>query len=78
MECQATLLLLNVSILQEGILPIFSSGRMIKNEPLFMKDGSPCYTAKTHMIGCSKIVLRNLWPRQSRDMNPVKDPWAIL
>ena len=27
-----------VSILQEGLLPIFSSGRKIKDESLFMKD----------------------------------------
>ena len=35
-----------VSIFQVGILPIFSSGRMIKNESLFMEYGVHCRTAE--------------------------------
>ena len=44
-----TSLLLNISILQKGLLPIFSSGRIIKSESLFMEGGAPCHTAiNTH------------------------------
>ena len=46
-ECQGNITSVkHVSILLEGILPIFSNGKMIKNESLFMEDGSPCFIAK--------------------------------
>ena len=46
-ECQGNITSVkNVSILLEGILPIFSSGKMIKNESLFMEDGPTCFIAK--------------------------------
>ena len=35
-----------VAILQKDFLPIFSSGKMTKNESLFMEDWAPCYIAK--------------------------------
>ena len=35
-----------VSILQEGLLPIFSSGKMNKFDLLFMEDGAPCHSAR--------------------------------
>ena len=35
-----------VFIWQEGLLPIFLSGRMIKNETLFMEDWVHCHTVK--------------------------------
>ena len=35
-----------ISILKDGLLPIFSTGQMVKNNTLFMADGDPCYTPK--------------------------------
>ena len=35
-----------VSILQEGLLPIFSSGKMNKFDSLFMEDGAPCHSTR--------------------------------
>ena len=35
-----------VSILKEGLIPIYSSGRTSKNYFLFMEDGAPCHTAQ--------------------------------
>ena len=37
---------IDISILEDGRLPIFSTGQMVKNNTLFMEDGAPCYTAK--------------------------------
>ena len=45
-ECQGNITSVKyVSILKESLLPIYSSGRMIKNESLFMEYGAPCHTA---------------------------------
>ncbi len=35
-----------ISILEYGLLPVFSTGQMVKNNTLFMEDGAPCHTAK--------------------------------
>ena len=46
---------------------------LIKYESLFMEDGAPCHTLKTHKIGCIKM-----WLSQLADMNPSEHLWAIL
>ena len=46
-ECQSNITSVKYfSILQEGQRPIFSRGRMIKHESLFMEDGAPSDTSK--------------------------------
>ena len=68
-----------VSILQEGLPPIFSSGRMMKNESLFMEHWVPCHTPKNTQNsllqnGTKKLSL----PSQSSDINPIEHLWASL
>ena len=50
-ECQSNINSAKyVSILQEGLLPIFSSGYIIKHDSLFMKDEAPCHTADSKLV----------------------------
>ena len=44
-----------ISVLQEGLLPIFLSHIMIMNESLFMSNGAPCHTA----IDAQEWLLQN-------------------
>ena len=34
-----------ISIHEDGRLPVFSTGQMVKNNTLFMEDGAPCHSA---------------------------------
>ena len=36
-----------ISIFEDGLLPVFSIGEMVKNNTLFMEDGAQCHTPKT-------------------------------
>ena len=50
-----------VLVLQEGLMPIFSSGRMNKFDWLFMEDGAPCHSARVtqnwlHQNGINKLT----------------------
>ena len=35
-----------ISILEDELLPIFSTAQMVKNNTMLMEDGAPCHTAK--------------------------------
>ena len=60
MECEGSISSVKyASIMLEDFLAIFLNGGMIKNESLFMEDGAPCHTAKTHKIDCSKMGLKD-------------------
>ena len=64
-ECEANINLAKyVSVLHEGLLPIFSSGKMNTVNSLFMEDGAPCLSA----------WVTQHWLRQN-GIN--KLPWAI-
>ena len=66
-ECQGNITSVKyVSILQEGLIPIFSSGT--KNVYLLMEDGALCRSAKTHKIGCSKMGLENFHAQVSHQI----------
>ena len=67
-----------VSILQEGLLPIFSSGKMNKFESLFMENGAPCHSARAKQNWLSQNGINKLpWPSQSPDMNPIENPMQL-
>ena len=68
-----------ISILEDGLLPVFSTGQMVKNNTLFMEDGAPCHTAKKTKEWQDRNGIKQLpWPSQSLAMNPMKHLWAIL
>ena len=35
-----------ISILEDGLLPVFYTGQIVKNNTLFVEDGAPCHTPK--------------------------------
>ena len=56
----------NVSILQEGLIQIFSSGKITKNDTLFMEDGAPCHTARATQLWLNENgIIKLPWPSQS-------------
>ena len=64
-----------VSILKEGLVPIFSSGQINKDDTLFMEDAAPCHTARGTQLWLSENGISKLpWPSQSPDMNPIEPP----
>ena len=44
-----------ISILEDGLLPIFSTGQMVKNNTLFMEDGAPCTLQKRPKNGRTEM-----------------------
>uniref|UniRef100_A0A8C4Q4Z9 Transposase n=1 Tax=Eptatretus burgeri TaxID=7764 RepID=A0A8C4Q4Z9_EPTBU len=52
-----------ISILGNGLLPVFSTGQMVKNNTLFMEDGAPCHTAKKNKEWQDGNGIKHLpWP----------------
>lgn len=49
-----------VSVLQKVLLPIFSSGEMIKEDSLVTEGGAPCHTAKITQDLLDENVIKKL------------------
>ena len=63
-----------ISILGQGWLPAFHSGKLRCRSIRFMQDGAPCHTAKKTKDCLAEEWIKCLpWPSQSPDMNPVED-----
>ena len=79
-ECQEDIISVKyVSILQESLLPIFFSSKMMQNGSLFMEDGASCYAVENTQDCLLQNRIRKLpWPSQSTDMNLIVHLKAIL
>ena len=59
-----------VSILQEGLIPIISSGQINKDNSPLMEDGAPCHTARATQLWPNQNGITKLpWPSQSPDID---------
>jgi hypothetical protein len=68
-----------VSILKEGLFPIFSSARMSKVNSLYMEDWTVCHTVQATQSKLSQNGIKKLpWPSQSPDMSPIEPLLGIL
>ena len=79
-DCQGSITYTKyVSVLQEGLLPIFPSGRMIMIESLFMEDEVSFLTAKHKQAWRFKYETKKLpSQRQSPDIRHIEHHRVIL
>ena len=65
-----------ISVLEDGLLPVFSTSQMVKNNTLFMEDGAPCHIAKKTKEWQDRNGIKQLpWPSQSLTLIPLNTSW---